>query len=467
MQVINVEPNCVSPWDAKLPHEPQQRFLKAHEDHKAGKLRSHFIAGRGAGKTLCGILLLLYAVMRNPGKATMWTEPTTNLLDKIFFVKLKELVPNPGERLYKINYSKREVYWANGHTTFAITRNSDNPSKETAKGIEVIGGIEDEIAYKFDEQKYWDVDGCIRGAPGEPLFHACLTTPKLNRYHDIVHAEGHLQINAKSQDNPHIDRAATDDLAGQMSARRMAQEILGEWVPQGYFMWPEWSDDTWPDGNMIDYEHNHNRPWYLAFDIGAATGAYLAIQPFNVQISSWGKRNVAWVVTHEWMPRRDGTLDRIFPMIKEALGKKPYMIAVGADVNTRSNTTGDTAQQLINRHFGAVPTRDVTGWHARKDTQEIALNEYICNVQGERRFLVSKNLKSYPAQIDEKHSRGILDAMHKDHWPDENEQRAWRNIWDSVKGSQFPTEHVRDAAMYAAVEFMNPPSMGHSLTHAR
>jgi hypothetical protein len=450
--IKNLSLNCVSPWDQNKPHLKQQEFLNL--DRSGGAVyHDHFVGGRGSGKTECGILLLLQGVIANPGLASIWTEPTYKLCLWTFFQSLKRVVPSD---FFTINMANMEIQWINGHITHVVSRSVDNPSKESIKGITIAFAIEDEIAYKYNQTKYEDLDGCIRDPKAATRFHACLTTPKLNQYYTLITTAKpgtHRVVAANSFDNPHLPPDWAARLESQMTKRRARQEIYGEWIPQGYAMFPEWSDEDWPAGNMHPHAHDYQRPWYLAFDIGEANGAYMAVQPIagsdRPYIQESGDKTI-WVVTHQWLPRREGSVDHVFPEIMQTMGRKPLRIAVGADVHTRGGGGGSTPMYFITRHMGAVPVTPITGWHADKEVQ---LSQLTYGIE-QRRFCVSKALKSDPADTD----RGIVESMHRDHWPDENENHSSRKIWDATKGAKFPTEHIRDAALYGAVAFMFPPS---------
>jgi hypothetical protein len=325
----------------------------------------------------------------------------------------------------------------------------DNSSREVIKGINLAWAIDDEAAYKFDEQKYLDIDAAIR-VDTPYRFHDTLSTPKLGPYKDLVESPGHNLVRTTSFENPHLPPDWAENMAAQMGQEYMEQEILGRWVALSGRIWKHWSKDEWPNGNVHPHEHEFEKPYFLFFDLGVASSSWLIVQPVEPEYRGhllWDHDPV-WVVTAEYNPKRDGSVDSILREIKQEYGT-PIRIVAGADLTTRSSTDAKTAQWFVTRHFGQVTTTPVKGWIADKEIQHAQLSYGIRDTRERRRFCVSKKLQRHYPET----KRGIIELMEQDQWP------------EKVNGMTFMPkehrlEHVRDAAMYGAVACMWPPQIG-------
>ena len=437
-----------------MPYKKQQEYL---EIDRSGldKTRDHMIGGRGSAKTTGGLLLLCKSCLEwNQGLAHIWTEPTFGLCRDVFLREFRKMVPS---EMYTLNKADMQIVWAEalgGATVDIRSRNVDNPYKEINKGPNYAAAIQDEIAYKFDATKYWDLDAAIRDSKAGALFHSCLTTPKMNDYYDLVHDDAgeHIQINATSYDNPHLPPSFAADLESKMGRKQAAQEVLGQWTPLSGLLWYDWSEEDWPAGNRHYHEHDYTRPFYLFFDLGAATSAFLIVQtvrPIDPKtgLELW-QNDPVWVVTAEYTPKREGAADLLFARIKQDYGT-PVQVVGGADVSTRDSASGRDTAFFIRRHFGgSVQIRAISYMDATKEQQYNQLTYGIGNPQGQRKFCVSKSFKKH----DPESKRGILEMVKLDSFPDE--KRPYSDIWGRLKEGRL--EHIRDAAMYGAV-FMFPP----------
>jgi hypothetical protein len=439
--------NINDPTDSARPYLKQAQYLGINVCGPK-KSRSHLVGGRGCSKTTSGIIKLIRAATEwMPGLPGLWTEPTHRLCHDTFFTEWKKIVPRD---FYTINLSDMIVHCATGTDIYVRSRNVDNPQKEVAKGPNYAWGFCDEMAYKFDKQKWIDIDASIRlNTPY--LFHDTLSTPKLNEYKDLVESDGHNYIHATSYDNPYLPDGWAEDMAAQMGQDYMEQEILGRWVALSGRIWKQWSNDPWPNGNIHDHEHDYDKPYLLAFDPGVASSAWLIIQqvqPYDEQGRLLWRHDPVWVVTAELMPKRDGSVDTILSEIKQHYGA-PMRVVVGADVGTRASTDAKTPKWFITRHFGSIPIKPVTGWIADKEIQQIQLSYGILDTRGRRRFCVSKNLiQHYPET-----KRGILQVMEQDTWAAKDKDK-------DAMPKEGRLEHARDAAAYAGVGVMFPPKYG-------
>lgn len=462
------------PFGTVKPHAKQAEFLSL-DRYGPKTSRNHFVGGRGSAKTTSLILLAFRAAYEwMPGMLGCWTEPTSQACEDIFIAEWTKAIPR---RLYEIKggLNTTEIRCCNGTKILVRSRNVDNPRKEVIKGTNLAWDIDDELAYKFDKNKYWDTDAAIR-IDTPYRFHDAGTTPKLNEYYHLIHTdEGDLKenigyVHSTSHENPHLTEDWVDDLKENLDDKYKQQEIDGKWISLGNLVWDNWSDEAWPTGNIINYRHNHDKPYYLFFDIGVASSAWLVVQPIKVPRQTladgyygYKAMDTIWVATGEFMPTTEqgGQVDRILPLIIDRFGDGCGGIVCGHDIDTRDSTRGDTVAMLVQQHLGSVPQRIVGrpgDWWSDKILQHSSLSGGILDTQGRRRFCVAKDFY----QENPKTKRGILDMMRQDQWPREDDGKAAHRLKKDGK-----LEHVRDAAMYGAVSMMFPPSGGKRKVHAQ
>ncbi len=447
--MTTLELNCCDPTNPDNPYPKQAQYLNLDRQGRS-KTRSHWVGGRGSSKTTSGILLMIKACLQwNIGLPHLWTEPTYKLCNDVFVREFKQLVP---KGLYTFNKSDMRIDWVNGSSIDIRSRNVDNPNKDMNRGPNYAGGVDDEQAQKCNIDTYWDTDAAIRHPKAKCLFHDTLSTPKMNDYFKLAHTEGHNLVEATSYDNPYLPPGWAEDLAKGMSKRRMEQEVLGAWTALTGLIWDEWSSDKWPAGNIYpDYEHDHNLPYYLFFDLGVGNGSWIIVQRL------FENGHDVFVATAEYLPKRDGSADRLCRLIKQDYGT-PSLAVCGADVNTRSQGSADTPMMFIRNHFGmGVPVTPVSGWIASKEIQHAQLSYLIKDTRAIRRFTVAEHFRSKP----EEHNRGIIEMMNQDAWGDDNKARRGEFL-----PKEHRLEHVRDALLYGAVATMAVPDYSLHANHA-
>jgi hypothetical protein len=451
--------NCHSPLDPAKPFPKQWEFLQL-DCSGSSKTRNHYVGGRGSSKTTTGILKAFLAATKwHNGKAGLWTEPTYKLCKDVFLREWQRIVPRD---CYTINRSDMVITMCEalgGGTIDIRSRNVDNPSKEMSKGPNYAWAINDEAAYKFNPDVAMDIDAAVRDGSNY-LFNDFLTTPKLNDYFDFCHQDGHRLVKASSFDNPHLPDGWAEQMREQLGEKRFAQEIMGDWVALEGLIWDAWSDELWPNGNRINYAHNHKRPYYLFFDLGVASSAWVIVQPLGQEYFGLGRApfphgDPLWVVTAEFMPDRDGNASRMLQKIKDEFGK-PAHVCCGHDLTRRSDADGSTPEYFLAQIMGSVPVTPIgsDAFLSDKVIQQDALAYLIHNTKQQRRFAVSTKLIS-----ENKKKRGVLEMMTQDTW-DSSPKTA------NYLPKDGRLEHVRDALLYGAVGTMKPPSYAHKTAYA-
>ena len=426
----------------------QHQFLRAVRAAGENVNCVHFSGGRGCAKTTSGVILAFMAGVRwMPGIPGVVTEPTHKHMIRIFLREWKNIVP---ECLWNLNKSDMILELINGGQIDLVTRSVDNKTKESYKGPNVGWVIEDECAYKYNQQQWDDIHAAIRHKDAPFRFHVSLTTPKLNDYAKLVKREGHTLIRATSYDNPHNPVGYAADMESGVSKKYARQEIYGEFIAQQGRIWSDFSEEKWPRGNMVDLEYDRTKPWELWCDLGIMS-SWLAIQKSN----EGGYQR--FVVVAEWQPNNEGAAQTI-QRIVQSMGRPPSRVIVGADVGTRSVASAERPIYYFRQAWGdSTQVQPVTGDLSDKGLQHMQASAAILTSDGKRRFCVSTRVKSY----DEDNGRTILETMRTDQWGDA--PRVGEYMPKTKGRSDLPnTEDTRDAFLYGVIVNF-PPPLGRTL----
>jgi len=447
---MDITLNIISPLDKLRPFAKQMEFLSL-DCSGTDKTYNHYVGGRGSSKTTTGVLKCWTALTQwHRGKSGIWTEPTSTLCKDVFLREWRKIVPSD---CYKATLNPLTITMCRelgGGTLDVRSHNADNPNKEIAKGPNYAFGFIDEAAYKFRPDWFDDIDNAIRDG-SRYLFLDTMSTPKLNGYKKLCFSEGHRLVKASSFDNPHLPPGWAEKKRSQMGEKRFAQEIMGEWVALTGQIWDNFSEDEWPAGNIIDYEHDHSKPYYLFFDLGVASSAWLIVQPLGFHelgYDPFPHNDPVWCVTAQYMPTRDGNASRMLQQIKNEFGT-PVRVCCGHDLGRRSDADSATSEYFLANIMGSVPTITIGAETFLRDkvVQQDTLSYLIHNTKNERRLAISKNLISHDPD-----ERGILQMMREDEWDDGTSRTA------NYLPKEGRLEHVRDAILYGAVGAMKPPS---------
>jgi hypothetical protein len=225
-------------------------------------------------------------------------------------------------------------------------------------------------------------------------------------------------------------------MIGEISEAEARQYLLGEWVDVEGIIWDTFSEELYPAGNMID-------------DGGFREGqAYILSVDHGSTDSSWGlwqaRGNGTYSRVAEYTPHQIPAY-RIAHEIEKRYGK-PGKIITGADHVTRGNA-GLSADHLFTS-MGWVAADRVTGDIADKEIQGNTLARQLCASTGRRQVLISKQMATYyPGK-----TRGILDMLKGDTWPDSDCQTYFRK----EKGSGIYHEDTRDVVLYFCVVLWPP-----------
>lgn len=412
----------------------------------------HLACGRGFGKTTLGVFIAGLALFRwMPHLPGLVTEPTHRHLHTVWLREWHRVWPR---ELWTLKASPLQIVSKCGKGVIdLVSRNVDNPGKEMSKGPNYAWAIDDEMAYRFRRQTWLDEHAAIRHPEAPFRFHATLTTPKLNDYHDLVQMPGHTLIQASTYDNPFLPRGFAEELEASCDPTYAEQEIHGRFVALQGRIWRHFDDArNYPDGNRTTVAHDREKPFELWCDLGIRS-AWLAVQRVYLDGAT------RYVVTHEWQPNNEGA-EQTIQRISAAIGT-PYRVVVGSDVDTRSIVDSSTAATYFRRAWGdGTEILAVRGRLADKGLQHMTTSACILDTRGSRRLLVSRDIVSHDSQSQ----RGILDVMRKDVWLD---TPRVGEFLPKTKGRPglADTEDTRDALMYGLI-ISEPPSVKMSQSHA-
>jgi hypothetical protein len=241
------------------------------------------------------------------------------------------------------------------------------------------------------------------------------------------------------------DRQLYDRLSRNYSKDLVEQELCAQWLDAKGLIWDNFSfagDDApgllWPKSNI--HAHKGINPGFdtiLGVDLGAAESAFVVYQAVPAGREFPG---ACLVAVAEWTPSGARLID-ILREIKDYLGGvMPAQIWVGHDINTRGGIESTTAYQAFYNIGWGDAIRTHTGSYTfNKPNQHLITSAAICNVAGERRFAISRNLESF-----HENDRGLRQMLKRDTWPDKGTEFFRKNKTECSPND----EDIRDAMLY-------------------
>jgi len=416
------------------PHEKQLEFLEKFRRQQPGVAVTHYVGGRGSGKTLIACLALLESCTTfNVGLPHLWTSPTYPDCRDTFLRTWESLVP---AELYTLNKNDMTIHIHNtgGSLVDIRSRQVTNGKREAFRGPTYAGAVLDEPRQDSDNTAWSNIRATVRHPGAHQKWMITSSTPRMNWYYDLVVEGKAPAIYGSSYDNVYLDRDFIEGLAGDLSPQMAQQEIYAEWVSLSDRIWPNVNlDEEWPNGNMHPHMWDPSLPFTLAGDIGLKS-AWLIIQHVDG----------VDVAVGEYTPGRQGT-EQTLNRIEEDYGI-PSRVIVGSDWNTGSVQNG-ASHALYFRSRGwanrvqPVPPGTI---YARKDYQYTAANRLILNSRDERKFCISQHLRSH----DPEYKCGIRELFLRDTWPDKVIRYGEFLPKDKTEKGTSALEDIRDCFMY-------------------
>lgn len=436
--------------NVKPPNEPQTDFLKAIFKKKPGISIAHLIGGRGVGKTTAGVLALVKTAFDlNPGLPHFWTEPTYDDCLKTFLRAWQDMVP---ASLYKLKLKPMTITTVTGSIIDVVSRESYNSSKEPGRGPNYAAGFFDELAKDPTNKGWVHMIPSIRHPAANQLLAGSTSTPRLGWYRDVVCNGDGAEIYGDSYQNQYIDRVAIDIIKAQYSGKMADQEIYAKWVAMSDLIWEEANlDEYWPNGNLYSHEFDPSLGFVLAMDIGVQ-GAALIVQSVPIYDDiGWYTGQTVDVAVAEYT-HKNADVEAICREV-DAMYGEPVKVVVGADINTRSVSNGQTGAMVMQRTIGwNCPIQPVIGVYADKKTQKANASSLLLNGAGHRQFCVSDKLKSHYRTSPE---CGIRTVLTQDTWAEKPRAGEYMPKDKSERGGAA-LEDMRDAWLYWAIA-THPP----------
>ena len=437
-----------SPWDAREPHVPQQRFLRAaFRDVDKGKVvYTHFRGGRRSGKSVALILALIESALNhNTGLVHEWSSPTLKDAKRVFYQHWSENVPR---RYWTENLSDHIIFFKHPQSGIVTKvyyggRDSVNTKTAPGRGAEIAFLAFDEGREDRDDTKWKVLLPTVSHPRASKLMVVSGSTPVRGWWESVVNdglsAGRAEEIVSASFLNPY-SQFDSEGYKDQVDAEYYAQEVLGEWVSLGSRIWDNIDlDSQWPNGNRIAYEFDSSRPFVVSCDLGVRSGWIVWQTVYNP--SGIGQRNqYVQVAVAEYTPN-DGDTQRIVQEITSQYGR-PSKVIVGSDLFTRAITDSRTSAMIFQDLGWNCEIVPIKGFFADKQMQYLATRRCIENANGYRSICISNTLKTwYP------NHRGLVDLFRLDEWPSKA-PRSGEFLPKDKYGSGVGLEDIRDALLY-------------------
>jgi hypothetical protein len=448
-----------------LPHEKQREIMQYifSQFGERSTILVDLCCGIGYGKTTLEIDIAQAMLSLGSEQRGLFLEPDISSVNDIFLVEWEKIVP---EELYKINHSQRRIYWLpTGAILYygpRVVTGSRSYAADKYRGRNLTFVIDDETAIGFLPELYTNLLGRIRVKSPYRLYFTA-STPKVGPYGLFIQRSGNKLFRGATWDNPFMDRETIDGLKANMSADQARRELGGELVALEGRIWRTADVNTaWPNGNRHDQwtSFRKGEPWWLFCDLGGATGSYVVVQ----QATGYHKGRKlfdgpVWVAVADLCPDSDASASRAFQVLKQEFGT-PAGITAGADVNTRASTDGRTIAYFAQQIWANVRIYPCNESKFSKQIQYDRMNYLICSANGERRFTVARDYKSF----DPDSHRGVIEMLEQDAWPDKDKRRPTDVL---PKNKEIVVQHVRDALLMGAAMIMSPPDWRYNANPAR
>jgi len=409
---------------------------------------NYIVGGRGVGKTAMLVIRGDILATQFPGLVGMITEQTNRDIERVLIPCWQQISLGIGKLEHK--NSGWQVVYPNGSIIYFASRHAKNTVSDPPFHGMTVGWLAHDELSLDRRTDVITVSGMMVRQQGYPNIVDISATPRRNWLYSHCLGKGLVEPGKRTVVSPDLcsqifygptsenayNAGLHDRMIGEISEHEASQYLYGEWVTAEGLIWDNFSDEEWPNGNMID------------------DGGFQAGQPYVLSIDHGG--NASWGL---WQARGEGRFSRVAEYtptkaqpgyriaaeIEEAYGK-PKRIIAGADHVTGGNI-GASMQQLFQTR-GWVHAETVTGDIADKELQFNVLQRNLCNTDGKRNILISRQMKChYPGK-----TRGALECFAADTWPDD----GYGHFFRKEKKASIFHEDTRDELLYFAVRMWRP-----------
>jgi len=432
------------------PHSKQFEFINSIGSGRKIS-QSHFVGGRGSGKTFAAAYKLVKSgFVYNPGLPHIWTFPTyQDCLD----YGLQTFIEDVPKHLWSFNQQRMRITLANGAFINLRSRQVDRADKDPFRGPNYAGAISDEPVKDKTNRAWQLLLATVRHPNAQHMFCDTTSTPMMNWYYQLCHGAAANVFHCTTLDNPVTGAEYAEALIEDYSEEFARQEIYAEWISQSGRVWDN-ADlaQRWPNGNMHWHKYDPTLPYVLGFDLGVRSGWVIiqSVEPMNELGQRIPGHPPIDVIVGEYTPNNEGA-QQTLARIEHEFGK-PMCICVGADVGTRSVADAGITPAVVLRNRGwNMPMRVCKRPYADKQLQHMVLSGLWCNAKGQRRLCISEELY----RGDPSNKRGVVELVEQDTWPEQ--ERAGEYLPKDKKGGGIGLEDIRDALLYWAI-MMHPPN---------
>lgn len=425
----------IDPFDKVKPN-PLQQCLLTMDLSGSGIQFRHIIAGRGSSKTV-GVILLLLKLALEEKCISLYLCPTYRILSDVFLTVWRDVIPH---QVYKYKAAEKKIILLNGSEIWLRSRkiNDKVRAEDELRGISCQYIVSDEEAMGFSKKFFTTSLACLR--KGRQRAYITVSTPKISAFSELLKEPQHKVFTFTSSVNPHLPPGFVEAARQEMSEMEFRREILGEFVDLGGRVFSGFSaTDYYDGGNLIDYVYDPHRPYILSMDIGSSTASMVLWQV--VQIN--GQEKYIAFSEFNGTKTEDNSIRRLMEKALTDYGP-PGRVVAGNDLNTRESVSAQTGIMFVRQILGPVQVMMPEGVQRSKEVQFDLVSSLVKNGAGQRKLLVSKNIKSYDPQ-----GRGILKMFSSYAWPE-------RPLKSEILPCDNFYDHVADAVCYFCVTIQPP-----------
>jgi len=410
---------------------------------------NYMIGGRGVGKTAILVIRAVILAMMFPGLHGMITEQTNKDIELILIPCWQAIASKVGWKLVH-KLSGWRVEFPNGSIIYFASRHAKNTIADPPFHGATVGWLAHDELSLDRRTDVIAVSGMMVRQEGMPNIVDICGTPRRNWLYSHCLSKGLVEPGKRTMVSPdkcsqifygptaenQYNAGLHDRMIGEISESEARQYLYGEWVDDEGLIWDNFSDEEAPDGNMIDDGgFNHDQKYVLSIDHGG-----------NASWGLWQARGQGrFSRVAEYTPTKAQPGYRIAAEIEAAYGK-PARIIAGSDHATAGNYGISMDQLFKTRKW--VHCERVTGDIADKELQFNVLQRNLCNTDGKRNILISRQMKChYPGK-----TRGALEMFAGDTWPDD----GYGHFFRKEKKASIFHEDTRDEILYFAVSMWRP-----------
>jgi hypothetical protein len=362
---INITVPCLRP-----PH-PQAEIIRYVPKSKAEIVIA--LGGYGSSKSRTGTEWALQMSLRNLGCVHMEVAPTYPMLRDILLELWHDRLTDYGMDFGKLFHKSDRVLnlpWGSR----VWFRSADNPMHLRGPSIG---------SARIDED--CGLEACkvvfdrIRDPRAKHLAMAITTTPDFSCLDEVLSIwPGAKVYNMSSLDNYMLPEEVRQGLLQTYAGQEAECYVYGKAVKLSGQVFPTFSEEQEPAGNLTDREYTKGYPHFCTVDFGARHPAVLTLQEINGNIYQ----------VDEWAPLSGHHLINNIEEQLRKYGDPAWVYCDPAGEAVNDQTYLSDIKYLVNRGFDVRYTFNPMLRAIPLGIQ--LLNGLFCNAKGERRFFINR-----------------------------------------------------------------------------